>query len=593
MPTLPKILIIDDQFGGSLLDRRDLCALYGLSDITGDDSSPKHIDPPIAEAVFCTGQAKSANAVENSAPVAMEAIERGWPSPAGWRWALILLDLRFKSGVLDASGEPKGREGDDIFGLEILDGVHRSHPDIPVVIISSRERKVVIEGCRRRGAKGFIQRVGFGQSEVSPKELLSRQLNDYGLMADTRIQHRIAGTSVSIMQILSAARRAATGTGNILLLGETGTGKELFARYIHDLSPKNNGPYVVFHGHGTAETLQEDELFGHAKGAHSTATSVRKGIFEEANGGTLFIDELGDIPEGLQNKLMRPIAEREVNRQGDSKKIPLDVQIILATNKNLDDHARNGKFKQDLLNRVSANPIWIPPLRERKEDIPLIADQWLKILCQENNARTREIKPDALDKLVNHDWPGNVRGLRNVLERAVKDHKDSELLIADDIRLDEPSRSAPQSSPMASSAPLAPTLASTPVPSYVEGELEGLLKAIEDFKFQQDYSKLQGKLPHIQKAVATLLCNYLLAAVDVTKKRRAGSADEELNITGAASCMAGEQLPTLKAADLIKKLLQHDEKAFKNLAIQHPLLREIYDEALRLRPKQPKGKRQL
>lgn len=578
MAILPKILIIDDQFGRSFRDRRNLCALFGIKDITGDDKSPEKLKEPVADAVFCSGQKESGKRIENSIETSLDAVEKGWPSEEGWRWALILLDLRFVSGEFKAGGEPKGRDGDDTFGLVLLESIHRKFPDIPVVVMSGRDREEVIEECRKKGASDFIQRVGYATEGLSPKEVLLQKLLEHGLTGDTRsLQNekiRLVGLSVPIMKALRDARRAATGAGNILLLGETGTGKELFARYLHDLSPKNKAPYKVFHAFGTAETLQEDDLFGHEKGAFTGATSAKQGIFEAANGGTLFVDELGDIPETLQNKLLRPVEAREVSRQGSNRVIPLDIQIILATNKNLDEFSRTGKFKSDLLNRVKAYTITLPRLSDRKEDIPLIANHLLEILCRENNARwPRRILPETIDMLMDYDWPDNVRGLRNVLERAVKNNKDSELLVPSDIRFESYAETP------------APPQVNIPALQIETMGLDALIAAISGFRFPQDYSALQGKLPEIQKAIAGLLSNYLAAAIEVTKKRKPGVAEGALNITGAASCMAGEQLKTPKAADLVKRLLQQDGEGLEALVEQYPILGEAYKDALRLRPK--------
>lgn len=576
--SVPKILIIDDQFGSSLRDRRNLCILFGLKDITGDDISPEQVKEPIAETFFCSGQAKSNGRVENNLKIAQDALIKGWPSPAGWRWSLVLLDLRFVSGALKESGEPRGQEGDDTFGLSILEEIHRSFPDIPVIVMSSLVRKEVIEDCRKKGACDFIQRIGYGTEDKPPRETLLQKITEHGLIEDNRVLEneklRIVGRSTSIMKSLRDARRAATGAGNILLIGETGTGKELLARYIHDFSPRNGGPYKVFHPFGTAETLQEDELFGHEKGAFTGALSVRQGIFESTSGGTLFIDELGDMPEALQNKLLRPIESRQISRQGGTKEIPLDTQIVLATNKDLDEYARTGKFKIDLLNRVKAYTINLPPLRERKEDIQLITEHLLESLSKENNARwPRKVLSETLTLLIDYDWPDNVRGLRNVLERAIKNNKDSELLVPSDIKLEQYRKSVPST-------------AQRVLPEIANADLsiDRLTKLMEDFQFPKDYAKLHGRLPDVQKAIAKLLANYLLSATEVSKKKRAGNIDGELNIAGAVSCMMGVQLKTPKAADIIKKLFKTDKVTLTAILENNSSLKELYREVLRLRP---------
>lgn len=579
--SLPKILIIDDQFGSSHRERRNLCVLFGLKDITGDDDSPELVKVPVAEAMFCSGQVRVNGKVENSVKLAHDAVAQGWGIDEGWRWSLILLDLRFTSGVFKDNGEPEGRDGDDTFGLSILDDLHRGFPDIPVIVMSIRERAGVIEECRKKGASDFIQRAGYGTEDKPPREILLQKILEHGLIEDNRIVEseklRIVGRSVSIMKALRDARRAATGAGNILLIGETGTGKELLARYIHDFSPRSGGPYKVFHPFGTAETLQEDELFGHEKGAFTGALSVRQGIFESTSGGTLFIDELGDMPEALQNKLLRPIESRQISRQGGTKEIPLDIQVVLATNKDLDEYARTGKFKIDLLNRVKAYTINIPPLRGRKEDIQFITEHLLESLSKENNARwPRKVLSETLTLLIDYDWPDNVRGLRNVLERAIKNNKDSELLVPSDIKFEQYRKSV-----QAAEKRILPEIAKEDL------SIDRLTNLMEDFHFPRDYSKLHGRLPDVQKAIAKLLTNYLLSAIEVSKKRRPGNIDGELNIAGAVSCMMGEQLKTPKAADIIKKLFKADKDTLTGILGNNPSLKELYREVLRLRPSKP------
>ena len=583
--TLPRILIIDDIFGSSLMDRKNLCRNFALIDVTGDDDKPAPIQEPVAEAVFCSGQTRKRKFVANDVSIAIEAVKRGWGEGIDGRWALILLDLRFVSGQIGDDGEPEGQPGDDSFGLVMLNALRQNYPDIPVVIISSRERTDVIEECRRRGASDFIQRHEYGTDAMPPKDILKAKILEHGLIEDNRgladERYRITGKSTAILKVLRSARRAATGKGNILLLGETGTGKELLARYIHDMSPKADGPYEVFHPFGTAETLQEDELFGHVKGAFTGAITDKAGLFETADGGTLFIDEIGDIPESLQLKLLRPLESRVVKRQGGNKEIPVDVQAVFATNKNLDEYAATGKFKSDLLNRINAYTITTPPLREHREDIPLIAEKLLESICKENSARwPRRILPETMELLKNHDWPDNVRGLRNVLERAIKDNIDSELVVSSDIRFDT------YAAEVLSKGRGEEILKKEG--SDITDSIDDLILKLLTFEFPKDYAKISAKLPAMQEAVAKMLANYLLSAIEVTKKMKPGTpSDGEINITGAASCMMGEQLKTPKAADLIKKLLQQDRAILEKLIKEHPALNKAYQEALRLRPKKP------
>jgi DNA-binding NtrC family response regulator len=578
----PRILIIDDVFGRVLRSRRNLCKLYGLRDVTGDDSESLPISQPESEAVFCSGQreGQGQGGIENDVSVALAAVRDGWPFDDDRRWAMVLLDLRFVSGPLGKKGEPDGRSGDEAFGLRVLESLKREYPNLPVVIQSSLLRNEVIDDCRRLGAADFIQRHP-GMQETSPRAILREKLREYGLLEDER--GIIVGRSLPLLQVLAAARRAATGGGNILLLGESGTGKELLARYIHDHSSKSAGPYKVFHAFGTAETLQEDLLFGHVKGAFTDAKAERRGLFEQADGGTLFIDEVGDIPESLQNKLLRPIESRSVARQGSDLDAEVDLQLVLATNKSLDEYAATGRFKFDLLNRIRAYPITLPSLRERSEDIPLLANRLMESLCKDNKARwPRSFHEDAMEKLISHDWrDGNVRELRNVLERVVKDNKDSEIVVFGDIHLDKAVSHALGSGAIGSEAP-------SRSQSTRVAEPANWLTNIQTIRIDPDYSFLRGSWPPLQRELARLLGRYLAAAIEATRKYRVdGPQDGEINLAGAVSCVLGYQVPTVKAADFVKRLLQFDEESAEGLFNEHPALEDALQQALRSRPKGP------
>lgn len=578
--TLPRLLVVDDQFGRFFDARRDLCAMYDLRDVTGDDSEPENVPHPQAEAVFCSGQIVGEGEVRNSVEVAIAAAGAGWPFGDGSRWALLLLDLRFVSGPLDPQGKPSGCARDDAFGLHILEHLKRQYPDLPVVILSSRERAEVIEDCRRLGAADFIQRHVSAEGQ-NPRRVLADKLREHGLLEDTR--GIIVGRALPLLKALASARRAATGSGNILLVGESGTGKELLARYVHDHSPKAKGSYRIFHPFGTAETLQEDLLFGHVKGAFTDARTERAGLFEQANGGTLFIDEIGDIPEPLQNKLLRPIETRRVMQQGGNEEIELDIQLVLATNKALDDYVLTGRFKFDLLNRIRAYPITLPPLRERREDIALLIEQIVESLCREHGARwPRAIQREATEKLVAHDWrEGNVRELRNVLERVVKDNKDSEIIVSGDIRFDgavQPAAAKKIWIPMPNPGE----------PGHVVGQ-PGWVRSVADIQIPHDYQLLHGSWPLLQQETALLLARYLARAIEATRKRRPGGPpDGEINMTGAVSCLLGQQVSTIKAADFVKRLLQFDEEDLEATFAAFPVLRETLTQALRIRPRQPR-----
>jgi Nif-specific regulatory protein len=239
------------------------------------------------------------------------------------------------------------------------------------------------------------------------------------LRSEIDARYAIISTSTQLKEVLNLAEKVAASATTVLLIGENGTGKELIARYIHRLSSRKESPFISVNCAAIPNTLLESELFGYEKGAFTGATSQRKGRFELANKGTIFLDEIGDLPLETQSKLLRVLQEREFERLGGTKTIKIDVRIIAATNQNLEEKIDHKLFREDLFYRLNVFPIRIPPLRERKEDIPLLAHHFLSIYAREMNKNVTRISTDVMDRLLNYPWPGNVRELQNVLERAV------------------------------------------------------------------------------------------------------------------------------------------------------------------------------
>ncbi|MDW8345060.1 MAG: sigma-54 dependent transcriptional regulator, partial [Verrucomicrobiae bacterium] len=229
----------------------------------------------------------------------------------------------------------------------------------------------------------------------------------------------IIGQSPAMLQIFDTVQQVAPSRATVLITGETGTGKELIAHAIHNLSPRKNGPFIVVHAAALPATLLESELFGHERGAFTGAVERRLGRFELADGGTLFLDEIGELEPAIQVKLLRVLEEQTFERVGSSKPIKIDVRLVAATNRNLLDLVKAGKFREDLYYRLSVVTLHLPPLRERREDIPLLITKFLADFSRENNKQVREITLDAVNILKAYDWPGNVRELRNVIEQMV------------------------------------------------------------------------------------------------------------------------------------------------------------------------------
>jgi Nif-specific regulatory protein len=229
----------------------------------------------------------------------------------------------------------------------------------------------------------------------------------------------IVGTSPAMREVYRLIRLAAPTQASVLLVGETGTGKELAARAVHRLSHRHDGPYVRVNCGALAESLLESELFGHVKGAFTGAIENKTGRFEAAHGGTIFLDEISSMSHKLQVKLLRVLQEQEFERVGESKTVHVDARVVAATNVLLEDEIKAGRFRDDLYYRLNVVPIYLPPLRERREDISALARFFLEKHSDENRRDAPELTPDVIRVLLEHDWPGNVRELENYMERAV------------------------------------------------------------------------------------------------------------------------------------------------------------------------------
>jgi len=244
-------------------------------------------------------------------------------------------------------------------------------------------------------------------------ERLERQLSSQGVLGE------LVGVSAPMREIFSLIRQVAPTTATVLITGESGTGKELAARALHQLSPRRDGPFVAVNCAAMPETLIESELFGHEKGAFTGAVERRRGCFELAHGGTLLLDEIGEMPLATQAKLLRVLEERRVRRLGGSKEIEVDVRVLGASNRRLEEEVRAGRFREDLYFRLHVFEIRMPPLRERLEDLPLLCEAMIRELNRRHQCQVAGVSPEALALLRQQSWPGNVRELRNALERAV------------------------------------------------------------------------------------------------------------------------------------------------------------------------------
>jgi len=337
----------------------------------------------------------------DTAKAGLELLERQNPQ-------LVLLDI----------------EMPDMNGIDLLREIRRRGHDVTVVMITAYGTVERAVEAMKEGAYDFIGKpfepdhVALIVAKALERETLRRGIEILSEQIDHR--HRmIVGQSVQINRAVETAKKAAASRSTVLLLGESGTGKEIFARAIHNWSDRKDKPFVAINCVGLSRELLESELFGHEKGSFTGALQLKKGKMELAHGGTVFLDEVGDVSTELQTKLLRFLQEREFERVGGTKPISVDVRIIAATNRDLNNAVQEGKFREDLYYRLNVVPLILPPLRDRKEDIPGMADYFLKRSALETKKNFTAIDEEAIKKLIAYQWPGNVRELANVIESAV------------------------------------------------------------------------------------------------------------------------------------------------------------------------------
>jgi two-component system, NtrC family, response regulator AtoC len=265
------------------------------------------------------------------------------------------------------------------------------------------------------------------RSESAPSEVpADAELDDRTLYERAPDRPQLLGTSRAMAPVFELIEQAASSPIPVLIEGETGTGKELVARAIHRASPRGSGPFIAINCAAIAENILESELFGHRRGSFTGATQDKKGLFEAANGGSIFLDEIGEMPLAMQPKLLRVLQEGEISPVGETRARPVDVRILSATNRDLLAQTEDGSFRSDLYYRLAAFPIRIPPLRDRRDDIPLIAERLLAAAAHRHHKRLAGIAPDALELLIGFAWPGNVRELQNEIERGAAIARDGE-----------------------------------------------------------------------------------------------------------------------------------------------------------------------
>jgi DNA-binding NtrC family response regulator len=322
-------------------------------------------------------------------------------------------------------------------GMGLLKKLSADYPDVPVVMITAHGSVESAVEAVKLGAFDYLEKP-FEQEQI--RQVVAKALSTFALArrdarpeeaATTRGRFRLIGESNAIKQIFAVVEKVANTPSTVLITGESGTGKELIARALHENSSRHGGPFIKINCAAIPKTLMESELFGYEKGAFTGAVGAKPGRFELAHGGTLFLDEIGEIPIEMQVKLLRVLQESEFERVGGIKTIKVDVRLVTATNRDLLQEIGTGSFREDLFYRLNVVPIHIPPLRERHEDIPLLVDHFIAKFNERLRKQVTSIAPDAIDRLVAHSWPGNIRELENLMERTVLFCEEPQIRVSD------------------------------------------------------------------------------------------------------------------------------------------------------------------
>ncbi len=311
-------------------------------------------------------------------------------------------------------------------GMEALKKIHAYNPAIPVVIMTAYSSVDSAVEAIKNGAHDYLTKpLDFDRLRLTMdralehRQVVEKKGATLESPPDPGHYKDIVGTSPAMRELLEMISFVAPTEATVLILGESGTGKELIASALHAHSTRREKPFVTVNCAAIVENLLESELFGHEKGAFTGAEKLREGKFVQASGGTLFLDEIGEMAPAMQVKLLRVLQEKEVQRVGGNETISVDVRVVAATNRILEDEVREGNFREDLYYRLNVVSIQVPPLRERREDIPLLVDFFLRTYAAKNRRKVAGVTPGCMDMLLNYPWPGNVRELENVMERGV------------------------------------------------------------------------------------------------------------------------------------------------------------------------------
>ncbi len=307
-------------------------------------------------------------------------------------------------------------------GIEVLEAI-RKESDMPVIMLSGHGTIETAVEAIKKGAFDFIPKPpDLNRLLITLRNALDKKnlaTENKVLKKAVKIQHQMIGESAPMLEVKDMIEKVAPTNARVLITGENGTGKELVARQLHDLSPRSRNPFIEVNCAAIPSELIESQLFGHEKGSFTSAIKQKKGDFELADGGTLFLDEIGDMSLSAQAKVLRALQENKIVRVGGEKEIPVNVRILAATNKNLKAEIEKGNFREDLYHRLSVIVIQVPPLRECKDDIPLLVESFVALIAQDMGKAAPTFEPEAIEALQQYQWTGNIRELHNIVERLV------------------------------------------------------------------------------------------------------------------------------------------------------------------------------
>lgn len=322
-------------------------------------------------------------------------------------------------------------------GMELLQQLKEKEVDVPVVMISGHGSIETAVESIKKGAFDFIEKpIDLNRLLITVRNALDKSV----LVTETKVlrkkvlgKYKMIGESPVIEKVREMIDKVAPTDARVLITGENGTGKEVVARMLYEQSNRFNAPFVEVNCAAIPAELIESELFGHEKGSFTSAIKQRIGKFEQADGGTIFLDEIGDMSLSAQTKVLRVLQESELTRVGSDKSIKVNVRVFAATNKNIKEEIEKGNFREDLFHRLNVIPIYVPPLRDRKEDIPLLVEHFTSLICSEQGIPVKKIDRDAIELLKSNEWTGNIRELRNVVERLII--LSGSVISSDDVRL--------------------------------------------------------------------------------------------------------------------------------------------------------------